>query len=243
MPTATLSRPLSRQSSHPSLLPLLAGEAALVVPAVAIAWLFGVPLADQFPSGSPLLMAVGRGVLATLPMLAVLAWLMRSRWRPIVRFRRLVTRLLGELLGRTRDEPPAGDGVAWLIAVSAAAGIGEELLFRGALQPLLVNWLGPPAGVLLASLLFGLAHPISRLYVALAAGLGLYLGCLALFTGELVSAMVAHSLYDFVALCWIPRELMRGEPTPLKTPPVKTPPVKTPLPTPHKETSDTSSTA
>jgi len=77
------------------------------------------------------------------------------------------------------------------------------MLFRGVLQTSIAAWLGIPWGVVHASLLFGLFHPISLTYMVIAAILGLYLGTLMLVGGNLLSVMVVHALYDFAALGYL----------------------------------------
>ena len=90
-----------------------------------------------------------------------------------------------------------------LAAISLLAGVGEEMLFRGVLQPAFSLWAEDPwMGILAASLLFGLTHALTPTYVALAGVAGVYLGALMLWTGSLVAPIVAHSVYDFVLL-WI----------------------------------------
>ena len=137
------------------------------------------------------------GVLATLPMLAGLALLMRVGWRPFIRFRRLVRRLLAELFA---DMP------IWALgAISLAAGFGEEALFRGLLQPL-CEWVLPPlAALIVVSLLFGSVHMVSRLYFVLASIVGFYLGAITLALDSLTPAVVAHALYDWIALVYLTR--------------------------------------
>jgi uncharacterized protein len=95
--------------------------------------------------------------------------------------------------------------LAELALLSLLAGVGEELLFRGVLQPALMRWLGPAPGLVAASVLFGLFHPITATYVVLAAGLGLYLGLVAWAGGNLLIVIVAHALYDFVVLVYLLR--------------------------------------
>jgi membrane protease YdiL (CAAX protease family) len=81
------------------------------------------------------------------------------------------------------------------------------MLFRGLLQPAIAGLWAGPAGVWLglagASLLFGLAHAVTRAYVVLAALVGAYLGGLWLATGNLLVPVVAHGLYDFAAILWL----------------------------------------
>ena len=47
--------------------------------------------------------------------------------------------------------------------------------------------------------------PLVRVIVVFAAIIGLYLGMLYWVSGSLLSAVVAHAAYDFVALVWLLR--------------------------------------
>ena len=171
-------------------------EGGLAMLALALAWLFHVPLADQFAAwGQPLAWAVARGAAVTLPMLAIFWWLMH--WdRPLLRqLREQVRWLVGEMF------PDAS--IAQFALVALLAGVGEELLFRGVIQTLLVDWTSPISGLLVASLLFGAAHALSKLYFILATLIGVCFGWLVLHYNDLVAPMVAHSVYDFVALVYL----------------------------------------
>jgi membrane protease YdiL (CAAX protease family) len=86
------------------------------------------------------------------------------------------------------------------IAIGAAAGVGEEWLFRGILQPVI--------GLVTTSLLFGLAHVggIRMLPFGIwATGMGLVMGSLVVATGGLTAAIVAHGVYDMLALAYLRR--------------------------------------
>ena len=87
------------------------------------------------------------------------------------------------------------------------------MLFRGVLQYSLSAWLGSGSGLVAASLLFGLLHPISFPYVVHTAAVGLYLGATLLFTGNLLTVMVTHSLYDFALMSYLLRYHYRGGPS------------------------------
>ncbi len=79
-------------------------------------------------------------------------------------------------------------------------------MFRGIVQAGLAGYLGSPwAGLIVGSLAFGLAHPMSKTYVVVAALIGIYLGCLLLLTGNLLVPIVAHAPYDLVALVLLVR--------------------------------------
>ncbi|MEN3971141.1 CPBP family intramembrane glutamic endopeptidase [Sphingomicrobium sp. XHP0235] len=105
----------------------------------------------------------------------------------------------------------SGLSLGWptILLVSASAGIGEELLFRGALQ----GWLASEVPLWLAivgpALLFAVLHPFSRAYVAYAFVIGCFLGALYWWTGSLLAAVIAHALYDVVALGRLKRMMAR----------------------------------
>jgi hypothetical protein len=139
-------------------------------------------------------------VLVTLPMFALLF----LEWRSPFAWLRELWELSGELLG------PVVARVTFpeLVVVSLFAGIGEELLFRGFLQ----SWLGG-YGLLVAlivpNILFGVLHWISRGYAVCTFCIGVYFSCLLHFVDSvnLPALMLAHSLYDLVALLCLAREI------------------------------------
>jgi membrane protease YdiL (CAAX protease family) len=94
--------------------------------------------------------------------------------------------------------------------VAALAGIGEEALFRGVVQSALLGRLPGWAAVLVTAAAFGAAHALTLTYAVLAALVGAYLGWLHLASGNLLVPILAHALYDFVAL----RLLLRVKPNP-----------------------------
>lgn len=175
----------------------IAFELSLAVVGALLAWATGVPLGALLRPAGGWTWAIAWGLLATLPLVPLLLAMLRCRWRPIAWLRRLVGRFVRQLLS----------GATWwqLLAVSLAAGIGEEVLFRGAIQPLLVRHTTPMVGLVIASLLFGAVHAASCTYFVLAALVGLYFGGLAMWREEIASAMVAHAAYDYLALTAIAR--------------------------------------
>lgn len=178
-------------------------EGGLALTAAILAWLLGVRLRDQFPAwGAPLAAATARGVLAAVPMLVLFWILIRSNHPALTHLRDQVEWLVREMF-------PAGSAAQFGL-VALLAGVGEELLFRGVIQAKVAEWTTPATGLVVASLLFGAAHALSRLYFVLATVIGFYLGWFALYFGELVTPIVAHSLYDFVALVYLSRTGKRG---------------------------------
>lgn len=176
-------------------------EGGLGLLGVAIAWLAGIPLAQQIWPLAGLLQAIGTGLVATGPLVVLLLVLIRCRSRPIVDLLRQVKGLLRVLFAR---------GNVWQVAaVALAAGFGEEILFRGALQPLVANWTSPLVGLVATSLLFGVVHAATPAYFAFATLVGFYLGGLALWTDEILSASIAHALYDFFAIIYLLAHMRR----------------------------------
>lgn len=174
-------------------LPVL--PATLMVESVMLGFAFvlGIALAaPPFASFRLTLGALGAAALGVLPSLVLVPWSMRTDWHVIKEMRDLVLRRLMPRLAPS--SAPA------LLAISLAAGIGEEALFRGVLQTGVGQLVGPAVGLLFASALFGLVHPLSRSYVLLAGLVGAYLGGLLLLTGNLLVPMLVHAAHDFIAL-------------------------------------------
>jgi membrane protease YdiL (CAAX protease family) len=142
-------------------------------------------------SSAPADLALGALVGVGLAFVAVeLARLPFRFLRQLQRDIDLVVRLFGNL------------SVLDFAVVAVMAGIAEEAMFRGLLQTWLGELWGPHAAVLAVSLVFGLMHAVSRSYVVFAFVLGAVLGYLYLYTGSLPAAIIAHAVYDFVALVY-----------------------------------------
>jgi hypothetical protein len=166
-------------------------EGGLAVAAVLLGWfLRQPPLETLAPDGTAALV----GVAATLPL--VLAFLALVYWpaKPAESIRRFSLDVLCPMLAPCT----VGD----LAAIALLAGVGEEMLFRGTLQAVFTRG-GPWAGLAAASLLFGLLHAVTPAYAVLATLMGAYLGWLWQRTGNLLTPIVAHSLYDFFALVYL----------------------------------------
>jgi membrane protease YdiL (CAAX protease family) len=173
---------------------MLALECGLGVLAILLGALFGVASLAGLRFD---LRALVAGALATIPMLAMLLCVWRSNHPSLRLVRERMFDAVRELFPRA--------SLAELACVSAAAGFGEEALFRGFLQGGLEHALGSGPALIAASVAFGLVHPVTRAYVVLASLLGAYLGTLWLVSGNLLAPMVAHGLYDFIALTAVVR--------------------------------------
>jgi len=141
---------------------------------------------------------VGRGAAVAVALAVCNVGVLRygPNVRPVRSVRRFYERVLRPLFERLRP--------LQIVGLSAAAGVGEELLFRGAVQPEL--------GLVAASVLFGLVHIGGADMIAFgvwAAAVGALLGWLASATGGLLAPMTAHAVYDalvLVYIVWVPRD-------------------------------------
>jgi len=183
----------------------VAFEGGLGLLALLLGWLLGIwPIPGVERSAAAWdaqLPALAWGLAATGPMLAGFWLLDRCAWGPLAALKTDVERLV---VPAFRDS-----SVVDLALVALAAGLGEELLFRGLLQHGLASWFDASWGIwlalALASVAFGLAHMLSTTYAILAALIGGYLGLLLIWTGNLLAPALAHGLYDFIALLYMVR--------------------------------------
>lgn len=129
------------------------------------------------------------GAVAGLAVIAISAVMTRStKW--------------GEALARALGSSLRDLSVRDALLLACASGLGEELFFRGALQP--------RVGLVWASLIFGAVHFVPRRdmlpWSAFAVGAGLLFGALFDWTGNVVAPVVAHTLVNGVNLPLLIRE-------------------------------------
>lgn len=79
-----------------------------------------------------------------------------------------------------------------IVLLSLAAGIGEELFFRGLLQSFV--------GVWGAAIIFGLLHALTPAYFVMATAIGVWFGLLYEYSGNLLVPILSHATYDIFAL-------------------------------------------
>lgn len=133
------------------------------------------------------------GVILTLPLYAFFIFSNRMQTGPLYDIKRILIDRMGPLLDVCR--------MADWVYLGFLAGITEEVLFRGVLQPAIEGHWGWMNGLIFSNLLFGLAHAITPVYALLAGLIGVYLG-LALDIGSernLLIPVLIHSLYDILA--------------------------------------------
>lgn len=180
---------------------LVGAQALLVVIAVGVAALAKTPNFGLGPGVVFGWKSVGYGTLMTLP-LGALAWALDNIEENVPALKDVTTatqRSVLALMGST-FKPKLGLLVA--VALGIAAGLGEEMLFRGVLQYELIGRLGNVGAVGLSSVIFGLLHAVTPVYALLATLASVYFGFIYLDTGNLAVPIVTHALYDVVALMY-----------------------------------------
>jgi membrane protease YdiL (CAAX protease family) len=175
-------------------------EAVLAPFALFLGWWFGQPPLSEFAWDED---SFYLGLAAALPMLGLLVVLLQWPVGPLASIKQFLYRELA----------PALEGCHWpdLALVSIAAGVGEEMLFRGVIQGSLTYYLGRVAAIAVTGLLFGLLHPVSIAYVCIAGLLGVYLGVVHVASGNLLTVITAHAAYDFAALLFLLERVRESE--------------------------------
>ncbi len=168
---------------------VMAGTALLGAVAVGLSLLFSTPLGPQLSVNANDALI---GVIATAP-LAVFLWLFSRADHPsLVRFRDSQIEFFANI-GFVFTPLRIG-------LMAFGAGVSEELLFRGVLQPWLSGLSSAAIGVVASNVVFGLLHMRTVLYAVIAGLVGAYLGVVYLVTDNLLTPIVTHMLYDAVAL-------------------------------------------
>ena len=157
--------------------------------ALAVVWryLFDGELPWSAPGRAPLPLAVRLAAGLGVGLAGV--WLSR-RWEARSALGARLSAELSQAIG------PVTAPMAWSLGL--ASGLGEELLFRGAIQPHL--------GWLWASALFGAVHflpgPGLWIWTVYSFAGGLALGGLFAWTGDVVAPVTAHVVLNGLQLQW-----------------------------------------
>jgi len=165
-------------------------EASLILVAMVLGWFSGV---NPFETIHYSELAIAYGVIGTAPLFLMYLALEHVQTEPVVKIRKLLLDTLGPGLNRYH----------WtdLFILAAIAGVSEEVVFRGVIQPWMEASWGITAALVGSNIIFGLAHALTPLYAVLAALVGIYLGLSLDYGGErnLLVPVIIHGLYDFLA--------------------------------------------
>ncbi|SMG67299.1 Abortive infection protein [methanotrophic bacterial endosymbiont of Bathymodiolus sp.] len=169
-------------------------EAALILVAIVLGWIaainpFQFIIFDE--------QAIINGIIGTLPLCLLFIALNQLELKSLQKIRQVLHQTLGPSLYKHH----------WtdLIVLAAIAGISEEILFRGVIQPWMENAWGMMAGLVVSSILFGLVHAVTALYFLMATAVSIYLGLHLDYhnSRNLLTPIIIHSLYDFFAFVMI----------------------------------------
>lgn len=132
------------------------------------------------------------GLAATAPLCVLLLFFMRSRSAFIRRFRENQIADFSKV--RFVFTPTR------ILLIALGAGVSEEILFRGVLQGYATERAPVALAVIGPNIIFGLLHARSALYAWIAGAVGCWLGAIYWLSGNLLAPIIAHTLYDIVAL-------------------------------------------
>lgn len=165
-------------------------EGSLIILSIVLGLMIDInPIADLSFSEQ----ALFYGLVGTVPLFLIFAALYQMQFSALERIKQLML----DTMGASMYQLHWGD----LFVLAAIAGISEELLFRGVLQPWIEYTWGWSAGLIISNIVFGLVHAVTPLYALLAGLVGVYLGLSLDYGGvrNLMIPMVIHGVYDFVA--------------------------------------------
>lgn len=176
-------------------------EASIILVALLLGWIASInPVENLHFSESAILF----GVLGTMPLFLMFLILEQMQVDSI----RKIKKMLLETLG------PGLHHYHWtdIFMLSAIAGLSEELLFRGVIQPWIASSWGVTTGLVASNIIFGLAHAVTPLYAVLATLVGIYLSLSMNYGGEknLLLPIIIHGLYDFLAFLALLRAYREG---------------------------------
>jgi membrane protease YdiL (CAAX protease family) len=182
-------------------------EASLVLVALFLGWIAGI---DPFEKLHFSETAIAYGIIGTAPLFLMFLALERMQGESVVKIRKLLLQTLGPGLHRYHWSD--------LFMLAAIAGIAEELLFRGVIQPWMESSWGMAVGLIGSNIIFGLVHAVTPLYAVLAAFVGIYLGLSLDYGGDrnLLTPVIIHGLYDFLAFVALMRAYRASQLSDLK---------------------------
>jgi membrane protease YdiL (CAAX protease family) len=166
---------------------------AIILPLYLLLRRVGIGFARQVRLAPPRAPRVGYVVLATLATVVIVdqIYLINQQFAPLPQ----------EYVDSLEDLRP---GDVWnftliFFGLCLVVPVAEELVFRGMIQQIFSRNIGPVLGFLLAGLVFGAVHLNAHLLISISF-FGVFLSFVFYATGNLVYSIVAHSIFNTVAL-------------------------------------------
>lgn len=178
---------------------LITGQSLLVVFAVIAANFLHVDNLGLGPGFDMNLESFQNGALLTLPLFSI-AFILDQFEKKVPALEDVSKATQRSVLAVLGGDFNPLNAVVVCISLGAAAGLGEEMLFRGVLQDVLVEKVGNNFALVSSALIFGALHAVTPLYAFLAALASLYFGELFIQYNNLAVPIICHALYDVGAL-------------------------------------------
>jgi membrane protease YdiL (CAAX protease family) len=165
-------------------------ESSLIIVAIVLGWIADINPFENIHFSEN---AVLYGFFGTIPLYLIFMAMEHMPYDSIQKIRQILIDTIGASMNK--------QNWADLFILAAIAGVAEEVLFRGVIQPWMENSWGMNPGLIISSMLFGLIHAVTPLYAILATVISIYLGLSLDYGGErnLLTPIVIHALYDFLA--------------------------------------------
>lgn len=166
---------------------------AIILPVFLLLRRVGPGFARQVRLAAPRAPRVGYVLFATLATVVIVdqIYLINQQFSPVPQ----------EYVESLKDlRPTDGWGFTLIfVGLCVVVPIAEELVFRGMIQQIFSRNIGPVLGFLLAGLIFGAIHLNSHLLISISF-FGIFLSFVFYATGNLSYSIIAHSLFNTVAL-------------------------------------------
>ena len=175
----------------------MAGTVVLGLLAFGLSLLFKTPLSPQLNLSADDALI---GIIATLPPVLFLWWFSNTNIPMFAEFRQSQIEFFAEIGFQFTP--------LRIVAMAIAAGVCEELMFRGVFQTWITGYMPVVFAILLSNIIFGLLHMRTVLYAVIAGLIGVYFGILFAATQNLLVPIISHGLYDAVALEYTRRAII-----------------------------------
>ena len=192
-----------------------------LIPTFICAWLFSTDskkyLGLKKPSNMGYFVVAAGILLLSLPLVSFLGELNRNVQFPagIANWMKAQEDEAAKTIKALLSKHTIKDLILNIVCIAGLAAVGEELLFRGVAQRLLIKWFKSPwAGIIIAAFLFSAMHV--QFYGFLPRFvLGILLGVIYWYSGSLWTAMLAHFIYDaaLIVLVYFNPESLNDENT------------------------------
>ena len=165
----------------------------IIIPVVLVTRRFASGVRRQMRMGTPRATQITHVFLATLAAVVIVdqIYLITQQFNPVPQ----------EYTDSLLDLRPTNTGTFALmfLGLCLAVPIAEELVFRGFVQQVFSRNMGPVFAFVLAGLAFGAVHLNAHLLVSISF-FGIFLGFVFFATGNLVYTIIAHAVFNCVAL-------------------------------------------